>query len=269
MRSRKSSGFTLIELLVVIAIIAILAAILFPIFAKARETARRAACIGNMKQIGTGIRLYCEDHDGYTYPANYPYGNNCIEILLAHLKYIPAKVVDAAGIPDTKTKIGKVWQCPSDYTFGFRGKAASATSGSDTRWPYEMSYTYGGVTLDYADVPGIHRNLDQDCADRRAKGQYAWLLGDQRVSEVGDLNKDGYTYTGHGRVMFRPESDTANNRANYIRGLTTVRLMADLHVRACQGWQRWPVPLYWDTARQLRNPRDPRKFPQDWDWDLP
>ena len=56
-------GFTLIELLVVIAIIAILAAILFPVFARARENARRAACQSNLKQISLGIIQYAQDYD--------------------------------------------------------------------------------------------------------------------------------------------------------------------------------------------------------------
>lgn len=60
---RKKRGFTLIELLVVIAIISILAAILFPVFARARENARRASCQSNLKQIGLGILQYKQDYD--------------------------------------------------------------------------------------------------------------------------------------------------------------------------------------------------------------
>jgi prepilin-type N-terminal cleavage/methylation domain-containing protein/prepilin-type processing-associated H-X9-DG protein len=67
MQQTLRRGFTLIELLVVIAIIAILAAILFPVFAKAREKSRATACVNNEKQIGTGVSLYMDDWDE-TYP---------------------------------------------------------------------------------------------------------------------------------------------------------------------------------------------------------
>src|SRR5438445_788629 len=62
---RQRRGFTLIELLVVIAVIAILAAILFPVFAQAREAARQTSCGSNMRQIGMAIKMYVQDNDGY------------------------------------------------------------------------------------------------------------------------------------------------------------------------------------------------------------
>src|SRR5690606_11463989 len=73
-------GFTLIELLVVIAIISILAAILFPVFARARESARRASCLSNLKQIGLASMMYVQDYDE-KYPVAYmatsqPYPDN-------------------------------------------------------------------------------------------------------------------------------------------------------------------------------------------------
>lgn len=66
--TRSKKGFTLIELLVVIAIIAILAAILFPVFAKAREKARQASCLSNMKQLGLAVKMYSMDNDDTIMP---------------------------------------------------------------------------------------------------------------------------------------------------------------------------------------------------------
>lgn len=68
MSSRRPMGFTLIELLVVIAIIALLAAILFPVFGRARENARRASCQSNLKQIGIGMSMYVHDYDEHLIP---------------------------------------------------------------------------------------------------------------------------------------------------------------------------------------------------------
>lgn len=102
-------GFTLIELLVVIAIIAILAAILFPVFAQAREKARQISCISNLKQIGTGMLMYSQDYDEYYMPCRISQPNGGVEewtnIVMPYIKN------------GTKTSIfnanGGVFSCPS------------------------------------------------------------------------------------------------------------------------------------------------------------
>ena len=106
----KISAFTLIELLVVIAIIAILAAILFPVFARARENARRSSCSSNLKQIGLGVMQYVQDYD-----SNYP----------TTLTVTPSGNLSWRQTIQTYIKSTQVMQCPSNSNKDWQTHAAN------------------------------------------------------------------------------------------------------------------------------------------------
>jgi len=124
---KRAKGFTLIELLVVIAIIAILAAILFPVFARARENARRTSCMSNLKQIGLGWMQYIQDYDeklpeyGAGGATQYPGG--IFEVMQPYLKST------------------QVYQCPSDSG----GPQAPGTAGY-TDYVVNLFLAYNGRT---------------------------------------------------------------------------------------------------------------------------
>jgi prepilin-type N-terminal cleavage/methylation domain-containing protein/prepilin-type processing-associated H-X9-DG protein len=107
-------GFTLIELLVVIAIIAILAAILFPVFAQAREKARQTACLSNQKQIGTAFMLYIQDYDEFFPPTDYDMpvlGRFTWPTLVE--PYIKGGIQKPVGSLEPKDQKKSIFACPS------------------------------------------------------------------------------------------------------------------------------------------------------------
>ncbi|MCW5934328.1 MAG: DUF1559 domain-containing protein [Fimbriimonadia bacterium] len=113
----KRRGFTLIELLVVIAIIAILAAILFPVFAQAREKARQTQCLSNQKQIAPAVMMYLNDYDEFFPQSQYGGGSTNIpqqawySLIWPYVKN-GDRYTDAAGISYTWGESG-VFSCPS------------------------------------------------------------------------------------------------------------------------------------------------------------
>ncbi len=134
-RDRNQTGFTLIELLVVIAIIAILAAILFPVFAQAREKARQISCVSNEKQIDLAVMMYAQDYDE-TYPLAWGYVGAWWETVDP---YIKGGVKPGA---DYDSSLKGVWHCSSDSTT--RGVSYASNSmllgGGAAPWglgPYE------------------------------------------------------------------------------------------------------------------------------------
>jgi len=144
--TKNRSGFTLIELLVVIAIIAILAAILFPVFAKVREKARQTTCVSNMKQMGLGMMQYLQDNDEM-----YPFG----VINAGPAKYggvgqggsMPGTGAGWAGTMMPYVKATGVFSCPDDPT--------QATTGAIPTFPvsYALNYLLPEQTLAYLVSP--------------------------------------------------------------------------------------------------------------------
>ena len=118
----KRQGFTLIELLVVIAIIAILAAILFPVFARAREKARQTSCLSNIKQLGLGMLMYVQDYDERFPNGQANAGTNNGNIVHNGWAWmvdtnwrgqVPSKRF-LRDIVDPYIKNQQLWLCPSD-----------------------------------------------------------------------------------------------------------------------------------------------------------
>jgi len=150
-RPASRRGFTLIELLVVIAIIAILAAILFPVFARAREAARATQCRSNLKQLGSAVMMYTQDFD---------------EVLPIERTVNPSMSLIQFLDPYIKSKA--VWDCPSQ----------NPTSKSSIAYNGERSYSYNTWALSNQSLAAVQSVADTVCiADSTPNTwQGAWML---------------------------------------------------------------------------------------------
>jgi prepilin-type N-terminal cleavage/methylation domain-containing protein len=218
----RRNAFTLTELLVVIAIIAILAAILFPVFARARENARRASCMSNMKQLGLSFKQYIQDYDE-RYPANFslvqPDGNYMTYFAAVH-PYVNSK---------------QIWVCPSESSatgIGSNTDVAPWVTGDPMH--YVMNYKIGGndspvrrlseaaiestaeVFLLWEMQPGYQLassdNVARDCI--RPTNNTADFFNTQRPRH---LEGDVYTYVdGHAKWLAR-KAVTCNSTSLDVR----------------------------------------------------
>src|SRR5436309_1875257 len=164
---KRTRGFTLIELLVVIAIIAILAAILFPVFAQARSKARAATCLSNLKQWGVAFNMYMQDADG-KYPlawcgGTWPQGGYGYDFAL--FPYI--KNLGVYSSPDNKDNFPRQWPLekkvdyPSSYVTngGLTALSSSNACGRDSRFEYELVSPANTILL--AEIRDTRRSATQ------------------------------------------------------------------------------------------------------------
>jgi prepilin-type N-terminal cleavage/methylation domain-containing protein/prepilin-type processing-associated H-X9-DG protein len=244
---RKRRGFTLIELLVVIAIIAILAAILFPVFAQARDRARSASCVSNLKQVGTAWMMYAQDYDE-RFPVAQPLNvwDNC-----ATMKDRGAFGGWIGNLLMPYTKNEAVFKCPSNPRLNNVNYGTGCAPGNDEalakqRYGIQFlftSYAYNYVALWNRGMADLPRPADQlaiydginawhDCAyaapgscgvwAQRDIPTFLYKMGIPRHPGMQDPVASGYASRAN---QVAPHS----NQSNYM--------FADGHVKASR-WDR-------------------------------
>jgi len=246
----KRRGFTLIELLVVIAIIAILAAILFPVFAQARESARLSSCLSNLKQIGLSVKMYSQDYDEkfpmgtYGGPRNWevnPDANADCGSAWAGFNpgdggpaytgcsYGPEfyRTLMAVQLgPYTKNK--QIWYCPSDKV---RTPSQSNISRGFQSYQWFPNWIYNTW------CPGSSAGSSGPYPCVRYSGQYRGLY-DDNPSEMSDWVSERMLFIERGAFGWDgPDATPPNTNYNHSRGYNV--LYFDSHVKTISYGRKW------------------------------
>jgi len=212
----QKHAFTLIELLVVIAIIAILAAILFPVFARARESARRASCLSNLKQIGLGIMMYVQDYD-----EKYPAANITIEQtppngyywgsgtgwFWQQTIYPYTKDLNILRCPSATLQLSDAADGPRYYAYNYganmmimrdgRYFPGGSSAGSNPKPPVSMAAINSASTT-YLIMDGGYYRMDPPHIVTSASG-WGWLPGGGAAGDTGyyrNTEHDGRHFDG-------------------------------------------------------------------------
>lgn len=205
---RSRHGFTLIELLVVIAIIAILAAILFPVFAKVREKARQIACVSNEKQIALAFTQYTQDYDETLPPRN----NGVGTVFFLLNPYIKSK---------------GVWKCPSNPVASSKTHKYPQDDAADPNDQYPVSY---GANENRGNLAG------GPFGDTQSQYTLAQLVSPSQVIAFGETTAtyDDIRVTAGSACCFDNPNSTTNDGGNIFAGHNGISnfVFCDGHVKS-------------------------------------
>jgi len=230
--SHQRNAFTLIELLVVIAIIAILAAILFPVFAQAREKARQTSCLSNMKQLGLATLMYVQDYDE-TYPiAQYAYSGSLRQCWFG--REVERNVWDKnQSLLYPYMRNGQIQRCPS---WGGRPRFGDG-NGYGYNWGYIGSDLY--ISFNWGTWPNLQNPASEGALSRPAEkvmfadsGFYnaPWYGGDGTMWETPYIDPPSMWW-GNPTVDFRH----IDNRKDVDASARVVRHRGFANVVFCDG----------------------------------
>lgn len=202
-------GFTLIELLVVIAIIAILAAILFPVFSNARDSARRSKCLNNLKQLGVAITMYADDQKGnFIYP-----------VIYWDYWYPDVKATGFVQAYEPYLKTPAVFKCPNDRP------RKDIAAHQVYNYPDTVSYIYMGREIWTEGRP--MRKVGDKYRYEGSYGLQGWLMRDKTL-----YTTDNILQTFHGAAQ-APYTSGAGRAA--LDGVSGNVLELDGSVK----WRTW------------------------------
>lgn len=242
---KQKQGFTLIELLVVIAIIAILAAILFPVFAQAREKARSASCESNLKQQTLGILQYMQDYDDMMVIAH-----NCTQAPEAEYcspSYGPPSEIDWPDAIQPYLKNWQVFRCPSAEIdpYNIWGNA-----------PYgNPPLNYGGPN-NWQVLPSYAFNIDYLNPDYQCLGQYEIPGAGPPIPPTGTTGPFGYPVSDNqiqepaATVLLVDAKEMASSAGFYESNIVDAPASDTSAVNAC-GYGGWGTDSYGDTGGGL------------------
>ena len=247
---RTKKAFTLIELLVVIAIIAILAAILFPVFAQAREKARQASCLSNTKQIGLGIYQYIQDYDE-TIPLGGwgigPYGSRWFRDIYPYVKNLNVYVCPSSLNNDTTAmyfspKMASFPQYPGDTNLYPQSGGGYAINANLVGYPYNKDIgppanpPYDSKTLaDIKNSSGTFLVCEASAFTNAILGNNdaaTWIKYESRNSDWQVTPPTDFTGTTGSYTRY-----TLDN-SNYLRR-PAARHSGGLNVIYCDGHAKW------------------------------